>query len=175
MDCHNGNDIQSMQRMLGKRPVPIGMPPEMLLIIKVLSMQIPVVWENIKYAVSKTAEVDEENLQAYFNELAHSLLNDKSQCFVRLDDDRNLLMLAITKIIVDKFSGKKKLHIQCLYSFKLVEDETWKADMEFLRKFAKDRKCSYITFDSRNKRIWNLGEILGFREKHRHFIYKMGG
>ena len=80
----------------------------------------------------------------------------------------------ITRIIADKFSDKKRLHIQCLYSFKVVGEDMWKRDMDFLKQFAKDRECSYITFDSRNKRIWDLGEILGFTEKYKHFILKTG-
>ena len=143
------------------------------MLIKLLSTQIPQTWEVIKFAVTRVDEVDPENLQPYLNELLHALLSDKAQCFVRLNKDRIIIALYITRIRADKITGKKYLFIQNVYSFKTVIDETWTQDANLLKEFAKKEKCSYLSFYSRNKRIWELGEMAGFKEKYRVFDFQL--
>jgi len=145
------------------------------MVIKILPTQIPQLWEIIKFAVTRADEVESKDLQPYFNELLHALLSDKAQCFVRLDDNRILLLLMITRISVDKITGRKSLFIQALYSWKNVEDKEWQDDYNFVKEFAKHEQCKLISFESRNLRIWQLGETLGFKESLRTFRLSLGG
>ena len=145
------------------------------MILKLLSIQVPQFWEVIKFAVTQADEVDQQDLQPYLDELLHALLSDKAQCFVRLDEKRTLTALLITKIMGNKRTGGKCLYLQCLYSFQLVDDSVWRKDMIFIRQFADKEKCSYISFDSRNKKIQEMGEMLGFKEVNRKFSMKLGG
>lgn len=144
-------------------------------IIKLLPIQIPFMWETLKFVATKADEVDKKELQPYLNELLHALLSDKAQCFVRLDEKRTLLALLITKIMGNKRTGEKYLYIQCLYSFQLVDDSIWRKDMIFIRQFADKEKCSYISFDSRNTKVQEIGRMLGFEEVNRNFSMKLGG
>ena len=143
------------------------------MLIKLISTQMVDFWEVIKFAVTRVDEVDPENLQPYLNELLHSLLSDKAQCWIRLDENRIVIALYITRIRADKITGKKYLFIQNMYSFKTVIDEIWTQDANLLKEFAKKEKCSYLSFYSRNKRIWELGEMVGFKEKYRVFNFQL--
>jgi len=151
------------------------MPIENSIIVKIVPTQIPQLWEVIKFACAQADEVNKEDFPYYFNELLHALLNDKAQCFMRIAEDRTLLALLITRIMIDKVTGKKYLFMQCLYSFKAVEDEVWKRDWNFILDFIKREGCSYISFNSRNKRLWDIAEKLGFKERHRTFDFVVGG
>jgi len=145
------------------------------IIVRILATQIPQLWEVVKFACTQADEVDKEDLPYYLNELLHALLSDKAQCFIRLGEDRTLLALISTRVMVDKITGKKYLFIQCLYSFKMVEDEVWKQDWSIILDFIKAEKCSYVSFNSRNERIWEITRMLGFKEKYRRFDYEVGG
>lgn len=144
------------------------------MIIKLLSTQAPIYWEILKFAATQADEVDKADLQPYLNELLHALLSDKAQCFVRLDEDRTITALMITRFVVDKITGKKYLNMQCVYSFKKVEDTVWDQDFNVIRKFADNEQCSHISFSSRNERIWNLTKAIGFKEVTRTFRFKGG-
>ena len=142
-------------------------------VIKLLSVQIVPLWETIKFVATKADEVDKKDLKPYLNELLHSLLSDNAQCFVRMDEKRTLLALMITRILVNKMNGEKYLYIQCLYSFQHADNSIWEKDMEFIRQFAEKEKCSYISFDSRHRRVQELGESVGFQEVNRNFAIRL--
>lgn len=143
------------------------------MITKILSTQIVIFWETIKHCTVRADEVDRKDLQPYLNELLRALLNDKAQCWVRLDENRVLMAMMITRINIDKVTGEKYLHLQGLYSFQVVSDDIWKKDIVFIRKFAEKESCSYISFNSRHKKVWELGKTLGFQEKHRVFNFRL--
>jgi len=143
------------------------------MIIRILPTQVPKLWEAIKAAAVQADEVRKEDYPAYLNGLLHSLLNDKSQCWVRLSDEKRLLGLAVTKVVIDKIIGDKSLVIRVLYSWNNVDDKEWQSDLLFVRDFAKHEECKRISFESRNSRVWRIGELLGFKENLRTFTYKM--
>lgn len=144
------------------------------MVIRILPVQVPQLWEAIKFACVQADEVNKEDMPSYFNELLHALLSDKAQCFLRLGDDRTLLLLMITRIMIDKITGRKSLFVQALYSWKNVEDKEWQDDYRFIREFAKQEQCKRISFESRNPRVWQLAEVLGFRENLRRFVFDLG-
>jgi hypothetical protein len=139
--------------------------------IKLLAAQIPEMWELIKFITIKVDEVNEKDLQPYLNELLHSLLNNKAQCFVELSENRNVVGVCVTRFMIDKITGGKYLLIQNAYSFQAADNEARKQFMDFLKEFAKKEQCAYLSFTSHNKRIWELGESNGFREKNRTFEF----
>ena len=139
--------------------------------IKLLASQIVQYWELIKYVTVKVDEVDEKDLQPYLNELLHALLNNKAQCFIELNDKRNIVGVCITRLAIDEITGEKYLFIQNVYAFQAANDETRGQDFDFLKDFARKEQCAYISFQSRNKRIWELGISNGFKEKNRTFEF----
>ncbi len=141
--------------------------------IKLLASQIAQYWELIKYITVKVDEVDEKDLQPYLNELLHSLLNGKAQCFLELSEKRNVVAVCITRIVADKITGEKYLLIQNVYAFQAADNETRKQDFNFLKEFAQKEQCSYLSFMSRNKRIWELSISNGFKEKYRTFEFRL--
>lgn len=145
------------------------------MIVKLLATQVPTFWENIKFAVIKADGVGEEDQQQYLNELLHALLNDKAQCWVRLDDQRNLIALLITRILLDKITIRRYISLQCLYSFEAVANEVWDTDFELVVQFALSEQCSFISFSSNNGRIWEVAKRIGFKEKCRTFVFDLGG
>jgi len=139
------------------------------MIIKLIPQQIPHFWEAIKHATTQADEIDPVDRPAYLNKLLHSLLNDKSQCFVRLSSKKVLLGLMITKIVDRNQSGQTELHIQSLYSWKAADDDSWRKEFAFIRDFAQHEKCKSIFFESRHPRIQELSKMLGFKEITRVF------
>ena len=139
--------------------------------IKLLPAQIVQHWELVKHITVKTDEVNEKDLQPYLNELLHALLNGKAQCFLELSENRNVVGVCITRLMANKITREKYLLIQNAYSFQAADNETRKQSFDFLKEFAEKEQCAYLFFESRNKRIWELGELAGFREKNRTFEF----
>lgn len=140
---------------------------------KLLSTQIPEYWELVKFITVTTDEVDEKDLQPYLNELLHALLNNKAQCFLELGESRNVVSVGITRLAVNKITGEKYLLIQNAYSFQAANEETRKQSFDFFKEFAREERCSYISFRSRNKRIWELGLQNNFKETVRTFEFRL--
>ena len=143
------------------------------MVIKLLPVQIPAFWEAIKFTSTQADEVEKKNRPVYLNRLLHSLLNDKSQCFVRLDNERRLHSVMITNIEVDKISGEETLNLLAYYSWIKINNETWSDDFVFAKNFAVHNQCEQICFSSHNPRICEMSKRFGFKEKSRLFAYKM--
>lgn len=141
--------------------------------IRMLPGQIPQIWDVVKFA-SVTADVVPENgRQVYLNKLLHNLLNDKCQCFIRFDDDRQLIALAITRLTVDPITGDKSLVIDCLFSFKQTPEEQWKSDIELIKSFARSSGCRRVVTQSSNQRIFDIVTSVGFSEQVRSFSMEL--
>ena len=145
------------------------------MIIRLLALQIPIFWETIKFVAKSADEIDEKELQPYCNELLQALLSDKAQCFVILDEKRMLTAMAISRVLGNKITGQKYLYIQCLYGFQVIDDSKWIEGFDLMRRFAESEGCSYVSFDSRNSRVWDIGRVLGCQEARRTFTLKLGG
>lgn len=137
------------------------------MIIRLLASQIPQVWGAIKYAAVQADEVDSKDVPFYLLELLHSLMSDKSQVFVRLDKNRAILGVLVTRMSFNKISGKKSLHLQCLYSWKAQSYDTWQGDFVMVKTFAKKAGCDSITFNSRNYAVREIAQKAGFQEQTR--------
>lgn len=143
--------------------------------IKLLSLQIPTFWQSIKYAAIKADGVKRDSIQKYLNELLLDLLNDTAQCFVRLDDEKQLQAIMITRLKDDKLYEKRYLLIQCMFSFIKVSDDIWTDDMMFLNQFAQKEQCSQIIFETTNKQIIDLAEKYNFKYSFTTMSYNVGG
>jgi len=143
------------------------------LIIKLLSTQIPHYFEAIKFATTTADEIDKEDLQSYLIELLHDLLSDKAQCWIRLDENRTIIALLITRFKVNKINSKKSLHLQCIFSYNEVPLNIWQKDFDMLIQFAKQEGCENITFNSRHSKIWELTMSFGCREQFRVFAFDL--
>ena len=143
------------------------------MIVKLLPIQIKSFWQTIKYAMARVDGVAERDQQVYFNALLHSLLNDKSQCFVRLNKKRELLSIVITEIEINKITGIKKLNSKGLYSWGNISNESLGGFSSLIREFAKSQDCTFISFESKNPRVWELGEKAGFKEDSRKFMLRI--
>lgn len=142
--------------------------------IKALPIQIPVLWETIKWVCKQAEEVQEKDLPAYCNELLQALLNSKAQCWVRLDADKQLTAMLITRLLSDRITGDKYLFLQALYSFVKVEDSVWLEERKLIGDFCNETRCKYVLFESKNPKVWALAGRLGFKEKSRAFVLEGG-
>ncbi len=143
--------------------------------VKLLPTQVVQYWEVIKYITVTVDEVDEKDLQPYLNELLHALLNSKAQCFLELNENRNIVAVCITRLAINKITGEKYLFIQNAYAFQTASDAIRQHSFNFLKSFAQKERCAYMSFRSRNERIWKLGGVAGFREKVRVFELRLEG
>lgn len=140
--------------------------------IKLLPTQIPLVWEIIKWVCKQVNEIEEKALPAYCNELLQALLSNKAQCWIRLNGDKHLIALLITRLCFDKITDDKYIFLQALYSFVKVDGSVWQEEMKLMRDFSDKEGCKHIAFDSRHPRVWELAIQLGFKEKSRTFIFR---
>lgn len=139
-------------------------------LIRLTPDQVPRFWEAIKFSCVKADNIRKEDLPKYLNQLLHSLLSSKAQCFIRLSDNRQLQALMVTKIMADDVTGEKVLFVACLYSYEPVSGEMWKIDFEKVRQFALQQDCQGITTWTNNPRVWELCISLGFVERSRSFV-----
>ena len=120
-------------------------------------------WETIKFACDQADDIG-DNKQEYFNGLLCDLLCKKAQCFVRIDSERKLETIIITRIMIDNVRNEKVLLVQCLYSWTVKNMSKWKEDIDFIRSFAVREKCSYIRAVTRSSRSEELAKSLGMDE-----------
>ncbi len=145
------------------------------MVIKLPAMQITEHWDTIKFCVLEVNPIEPEDQKRYLNELLQALLGSTAQCWVRLDEKQErIVSLGITRIEMDKQTGRKILFFQCLYSFEKIPFEVWESDWSFMGDFATKNRCSKVVFDSDNPRIYELAEAVGFKEKSRRFELKTG-
>ena len=140
------------------------------MLVQLVPGQIPIFWEAIKYAAVKADGIRDKDIPTYLNQLLYSLLSNKAQCFVRLDDERKLQSIVVTRILIDQVTGSKSLNISNLYGFQSSDMDTWKDTLDILMTFAKQRKCSIVTAWSANARVWEICDNLGFEERLRSFV-----
>jgi len=144
-------------------------------VYRLISVQIPMFWDAIKFACVKSDEVDEKNYSVYFNELLHALLSDKAQCFIMLDAGKILHSVAISRITTDSVLGRKELLLQCVYSMHTMSTEELMRNLKVLVDLAKKEKCDAVTFNSRNPRVWEMAKLSDCKERTRNFVYELGG
>jgi len=91
--------------------------------IMLLADQVPTFWEAIKFAVVKVELIKDEVVDRYLNRLLYQLLAGKTQCFIRLSQERRLQMIGLTSISEDPVRDEKTLFCYALFSFETVEPE----------------------------------------------------
>jgi len=139
------------------------------MIILVTPVDIPHIWEHIKKAVRDADEVREKDYASYFTDLLHDLLSSNAQCFIRMNEDRILEALVITRVLFNKHTNEKYLFVQSMFSWQLQAMDKWAADADIIYRFAKMRGCKYVSCFSRNPRVWELLESIGMQEETRTF------
>ena len=141
--------------------------------LRILASQIPDHWELIKYCLVEVYGIDAHDRQKEAIAMLHALLSSKAQCFVRLNDNREITLLLVTRLTTNRLTGEIAFWIDCAYSFQKSDIDTWRRDWEILRRFALDAGCSWGYFQSSNKRVWELAKIAGCHEKHRTYAIKI--
>ena len=141
--------------------------------LRLLPKQVPFFWDAIKFASVQADEVDKVDMPAYLLELLHALLSDKAQCFVRLDENRTLVALLITRVLLDKITSEKYLSIQILYSWKTSGIRNREEDYIFVRQFAETEGCCYVSAATRQEAVYSLATQLGFKERLRTYIMRI--
>lgn len=144
------------------------------MIIKLLPVDIPRVWEVIKVATCAANEVEESSKQMYLNNLLQDLLNETSHCFVKIENN-TIDALAIAKISVDTVTQKKFLEVQTLYSWSAQDNSVWLEGAELIKNFANSAGCSYINCQSNNPAVWKILRVVGLEEVTRIFALSLGG
>ena len=115
------------------------------MVVRLSPIQIPEYWDAIKFAATHADRVRKRDRELYLSRLLHALLSGTAQCFFRISDERKLLAVEITRITEDEVTGEKSLFLNCLYTFQSVPEDTWKSDMEYIKRFASEQGCKFIT------------------------------
>ena len=143
------------------------------MLVRLLPNQIPLVWEAIKYTIVQVELVQEKDYQNVFNYVIKSLLSDKAQCWVRLNDERRIVCLMLTEIQANKMTGAKTLVPRVLYSWRPTGNDEWMRDIEELKIFARKVECSEIVVESASPRMWDIYTLGGFKEKTRKYTFEV--
>ena len=137
--------------------------------IRLTPNQVPRLWENIKFAISRTDDISEGDRPLYLNRLLHALLNGQAWCIIRMDEDRKLLGIGILRLMSDDITGESSIFIESVYSFARIPMDLWKEVLEITTKYAKKENCSKITAYSSNPKVFEIAKELGFNERYRYF------
>lgn len=134
--------------------------------VRLLSIQISKYWELIKYALNQVERFgsDEESLGAY-NRIFAALLNDKAQCFIMWDNNKEVKSLAVTEILEDFITTRRILNIRCLYAFKNTSNDDWREGFNVIKELASNSNCKKIVFQTSNTRVEGIGKFLGFSKR----------
>lgn len=141
--------------------------------IRLLSRDIPRYWDIIKQAAKQVDEIDEKQFPAYARELLIALMSDKAQAWLRVDEQRQITLVCLTRILYNAQFDESYLYVQAVYSWKREPDEVWQRDVDILKDFAKRQGCSYLGHMSRNPRIWEIVKNIGFQESTRIFALRL--
>lgn len=141
--------------------------------IRLLSADIPRYWELIKFACVKAEEVDAKVMPAYLHDLLVALMSDKAQAWIRVDENREIVLICVTRILFNAQQDEKYLYMQVGYSWKRLPNNVWFRDFNILKEFGKQVGCSYIGTMSRNSRVWELMLTAKFVESTRIFAYRL--
>lgn len=136
-------------------------------------LDIPRLWEPIKKAVKAAEAVQDKDLPSYLTVLLHDLLSSEASCFARFDSEGTLEAIAIASILLNKTTHEKCMHIQTLFSWQIVPEEVWRRDIDFIKRVAVNRGCSYISCQSSNPRAWKIYDMIGMTEETRIFSLRV--
>ena len=143
------------------------------MIIKLLPVQVPSFWNDIKYAVEKVTELNDIGLQKYLTRLLTNLLSEKAFCLVRLDNERRLEGIFILRIARYEMTDEKALIIDCMYSLKRAPNKEYKEMVDKFYDLAKSLDCKYLTAWTENARVMELCNLVGFKETFRLYTKKV--
>jgi hypothetical protein len=146
------------------------------MIYKIISLQIPQHWDMIKYALSKTDGLrdDEIMISERFNYILAGLLNDRMHCLVRVDEEtQKIKTIMLTEIHESTISKNRYMKILCLYAFEFTPAESWDRDWDFVQRFAESLKCEEIVFESGNHRVMDLAKRVGFVKRFETYGMKL--
>ena len=85
------------------------------------------------------------------------------------NDTKLIEVVCVTQIMLNKERDEKYLEIRCLYSYTLQTAEFWPSAIELIKRFAKAENCKYVVAKSKNQRIFNIVNSVGFQETLRIF------
>jgi hypothetical protein len=131
--------------------------------------QVPAFWEVIKYGSAESDNIPEKYRQVYLNRLLYLLLSGQAQCFIRLDKERKLQSICITKVTVSEMTGEKALFIKNVYSFAKFPAEYWAEDFASLVDLAKKEGCKTVYGWTTNSQIASLAKLFNMKEMTRSY------
>lgn len=129
------------------------------MIVQLQPEQISLWWDQIKYAACAAMETDSV---AYVQSLLSALLSETHQCWLILDDERELCAMGITCVVEVDLTARKYLHIDAFYSYQTLTEPLAKEATEYVKKFAVANGCGQIRALTNNPRASRLLAVAGF-------------
>ena len=129
------------------------------MIVQLQPEQISMWWDRIKYAACAAMETESP---AYVQSLLSALLSETHQCWLILDDERDLCAMGITCVVEVDLTARKCLHIDAFYSYQTLSEELAREATEYVKKFAVANGCSHIRTLTSNPRAARLLSVAGF-------------
>lgn len=126
-------------------------------------------WDIIKFAAISVDYVQEKYRERYLNRLLYMLLSNKAQCFFKLDDERKVVWVGITRIEQDHVTDSKILFLANLFAYQKVPLEEWQKDYEFIKAFAIKSGCNLITTHVALDRSAHLCESVGMTYRYKAY------
>jgi hypothetical protein len=147
-----------------------------MIIVRLLSSQIPSYWEHIKYAsVTANGMQDSAVKEEYCRNLLCNLLSGKYSCWVGTDDSREFIKaVAITKIYKDAGDIHHML-IDAVYVYDATSDTEKFRFIGNVKEFAEEIGCKNVMFNTGNPSIIKAAGRLGFNEAYRVYTAELGG
>lgn len=109
------------------------------MVIRLLPEQIAHRWKLIKYAIANSLPPIAGESHEKMNNILLSLLTGEMQCWVRIEDRIDLII--ITKVIEDDSSETKSLLLYCMFGFGTGNKGMWRELYDTLQKYGASRGC----------------------------------
>jgi len=142
------------------------------MLIQILPIQIPKVWEVIKFAAVKSDNVKDKQVEVYANNLLHDLLAGKKHCYV-VKKENQITFVALLEFRVDSTMDKKFIYFSNLYSFSPNNFLFWQSIIESLEIIAKNNDCSFLTGDVGNPQMWEILNKINVPCVSRKYTYSL--
>lgn len=136
------------------------------MIIRLSTIQVSEHWNAIKDMLEKAVVELPGQLLNTDNNMLRSLLIGESVCWIgykHVAEKRNdIICMLITRILCDNITGIKSILIYCLNGWEVIDNKIYRDGLETLKRYGKENDCHRIIFYSKESRILQITEAVGF-------------
>ena len=96
--------------------------------------------------------------------MMRDLLAGNLQFWVASKEDKTVVAVAATRLMVDDYDGDRLLRIVSVWGFEKIPMEIWEEGFKEIGEFARRQKCKKVVAETDNRRVEELADNFGFNK-----------